>query len=565
MISLLITLSPVLLVIFLIIYRINKKDKIVNTDENQVKRFFQYLTLFGLVIIVGSGLSGLISRLLSESDFIISDQATLARNISFILVGLPLLLAVLLWLRKQHLAKASEQESFAWAFYLTAILTTSLLVSATAANSVLRWIFQIDDYSSTALAQLFIWGIIWAVHFFISKRFASAIRMQTQYLIGSFIGLLLAIIGLAGLISAALESVIFSSRSYIVGESREELFSSVINLILAFIIWTIYWIKTAAKSEKSALLNVYLLIVVVGGSLIAAVSTLSTGLYQILVWFIGTPVEKTVTAHFQNTPTLFAVVVVGILAWWYHRNFLSLSFSKARGEVERTYNYLLAGIGLVAATAGITAVLVAAIESLLNPTLVPANNAINTLLAAITFLLVGGPVWFINWNRVQKTVNQGDIAEITSQVRKIYLFLLFAIGAIAAVISLITAVFLILEDILVSDVSTESLRQMRFALSILLSSSLVSTYHWLLFKNERNKLGKTQLGPKTIFVISPPDKDLASWLKENTKAKFKIWFEEENNEIFSREELKDLLVNSKSDTVFVIKESGRLKLVKVAD
>jgi hypothetical protein len=106
---------------------------------------------------------------------------------------------------------------------------------------------------------------------------------------------------------------------------------------------------------------------------------------------------------------------------------------------------------------------------------------------------------------------------------------------------------------------------MRFALSILLSSSLVSTYHWLLFKNERNKLGKTQLGPKTIFVISPPDKDLASWLKENTKAKFKIWFEEENNEIFSREELKDLLVNSKSDTVFVIKESGRLKLVKVAD
>lgn len=565
MTSLLIFLLPLLLIIFFIVYRINKKDKIVNTDENQVKRFFQYSLLFGLVVIVGSGFSGLISRILSESDFIISDQAGLARNISFVLVGLPLLTAIALATRKQHIAKASEQDSFAWSFYLTTISITALLVAATAASAVLRWIFQINEYPSDALAQLFIWGLIWVGHFLIAKRFANATRMQTHYLIGSFIGLLLAIIGLVGLISAAIGSVIFNNRVYLVGERGEELFLSITNLILASIIWTVYWLKTAAKSEKSTLLNVYLLIVVVGGSLIAAVSTLSTGLYQVLVWFIGSPIEKTLTAHFQNTPTLFAVVVVVLLAWWYHRNFLSLGSSKGRGEIERTYDYLLAGIGLVAATAGITAVSVAIFEGFLNTSLIPANSAINTLLAAITFLFVGGPVWILYWNRIQKNVNQGDLEEITSQARKFYLFLIFGLGAIAAVISLITVVFFILEDILESNVTTETLRQMRYAVSILFSTSLVSGYHWSLFKNERNKVSKTYLGPKTIYLISPPDKDLAIWLKENTKAKFKIWFEDEDINIFSRQELKELLGNSKADTVFILKESGRLKLIKVAN
>jgi hypothetical protein len=564
MISILFSFIPIILIIIFIVIRFNKRNRVGTSDDNQVKRFFQYSLLFGLIVIVAIGLAGLIAKILSQSSFVISDQAALARNISFVLVGLPILIGIGSWIRKQHQAKTSEKNSLAWGAYLTLILTTSLLVSVTAANEVLRWIFQLDDYSSSAIAQLIVWGLIWIIHFRLAKDYASQERLQTQYLIGSFVGLMLGIVGLSSLISNAISALTFDTKSYLIGTNFEALLSGAISLILAVVVWFIYWIKTSLNSERSLIWNIYVLVIVVGGSLITAVSTLSTFFYRVLVWFIGNPIESTATLHFKNSPTLFAVTISMLLVWWYHRNILSSSAKSKRTEVDRTYDYLIAGIGLIAAGAGFTGVLVALIESFASPALLPGRSAINTLLGAITLLIVGAPVWLIHWSRVQKKTKEVNSGEVNSQVRRVYLFLLFGIGGIAAIISLITAVYFLLEDILLGEVSIETLREMRYPLSILISTALIANYHWLIFKSERENIIKGYIGPKVIYLISPPDEELANWMKENTRANFKIWFDTEtSNEVFSRSELKAVIESTATDTAFILRESGKIKSIKV--
>ena len=563
--SLFLLIVPILIGSFFLV-RFVQRSKFKSREDNSLKQFFQYFLLFGLTTVVAVGLAGLIGRMLSQANFVVVDQAALARNISFVVVGLPILIGLVVWLKNQHQANESEKKSFAWGFYLTVILTISLLISLTAANQTLRWIVQLDDYSSQSVAQLIVWSAIWLGHWRLVRNFADQKRMQVNYLVGSFIGLFLGIVGLAGLVNGAISSLFFEQNTNFLRNNLEGLLSALISLGLAAAVWITYWVKISAKSEKSNAWYVYLLLVVIGGSLITLVSTLSTGFYQILVWFLGEPNENTAMLHFQNTPSLLAISLTMFLVWWYHRRVLLINKLASRNEIERIYDYLISAIGLVAAAAGLTTVLVAFIESLTAGLVISGASAINTLLLAFTLLLVGAPVWFIHWSRSQKLVNNKNQDEILSSARRIYLFLLFGVGGIAAVISLILAVFFLLEDILTAGLTSETFRQMRYPLAILISTGGIAGYHWSIFKNERNEITKSFRGPKFIYLISPNDPDLAEWLSENTKAKFKIWYEKDGSaEVFARSSLLALINSVELDTIFIVSEQGSPKLIKVHD
>jgi hypothetical protein len=556
---------PILIGTFFL-FRFVRGNKYKSRDDNSLKQFFQYFSLYGLLVVVAIGLAGLIGRILSQASFIVADQAALARNISFVVVGLPILIGLVIWLKNQHQENAAERESTAWGFYLTVILITSLLVGVTAANQILRWLAQIDDYSSQAVSQFVVWGVIWLTHWKLAKKFADQMQMQINYLVGSFIGLFLGIVGLSGLISGAISSILFNQSTNFLRNNLEGLYSAIISLGLAAVIWIAYWVRSAASSAKSNSWYVYVLLVAIGGSLIAIVSTLSTGFYQVLVWFLGEPSENIAALHFQNTPTLLAVSLTMSLVWWYHKRTLLINQSSSRNEIERIYDYLLSGIGLIAAAAGLTTVLVAFVESFTMGLVISGASAINTLLVAFTLLIVGGPVWFINWNHAQKLVNSRSQDEITSSARRIYLFLLLGVGGVAAIVSLILAVFFLLEDILSSGLTAETLRQMRYPLAILISTGGIAGYHWSIFKNERDEISKSFKGPSFIYLVSPPDPNLANWLSENTKAKFKIWFEKDlQSEVFSRSILTTLINSVERETVFIVSDQGNPRLIKVND
>ena len=119
----------------------------------------------------------------------------------------------------------------------------------------------------------------------------------------------------------------------------------------------------------------------VAGGLVTAVVSASLLLHSVLVWLLGDPGAVGAREHFGSAPAAAAGTVVGLLVWWYHQQVLRGAGMVARTEVRRIYEYLMAGIGLVAAAVGLTMVLSGLIETLTGRAF-GGGHAVNTLLAA---------------------------------------------------------------------------------------------------------------------------------------------------------------------------------------
>ena len=98
------------------------------TEGHAVRRLFQYLLLYALLVVVATGLSGLLGRLLS-APLASADQSELARSVAFTVVGVPLFVLVALWSRRRLAVDPFESASPAWALYITAASLTSLVVA----------------------------------------------------------------------------------------------------------------------------------------------------------------------------------------------------------------------------------------------------------------------------------------------------------------------------------------------------------------------------------------------------------------------------------------------------
>ena len=225
-------------------------------------------------------------------------------------------------------------------------------------------------------------------------------------------------------------------------------------------VWIVDWARTASRYERDALWLAYVLLIGVGGGLVTAIASTSTLLYDVLVWLVGEPGGATATEHFDGAPNAAAAAVVGALVWWYHQALLKAGGAEARTEVRRVYEYLMAGIGLGAAAAGLVMVLAALVEAVTGGAFV-GGDAVNTLLAALTLLAVGGPVWWVYWRQLQAATRAAPAHELASPTRRVYLFVLFGLGGLAAVVALIVGVYLLFRDLVEGTAGAETLRRMR--------------------------------------------------------------------------------------------------------
>ncbi|MEI9907783.1 MAG: DUF5671 domain-containing protein [Actinomycetota bacterium] len=185
--------------------------------------------------------------------------------------------------------------------------------------------------------------------------------------------------------------------------------------------------KTASRLEREGLWFGYVLLVGVTGGMAAVIVSVSTVLYTTLVWFIGDANSSESSIHFRDVPSAAGVACACAISWWYHRATIREEDMKGRTEAERIYEYLMAGLGLLATAAGVAIVVIAVLEGVTNSTIIVENGSNNTLLAAATLLLVGSPIWWIYWRRIQASVINFPEIEHASPTRRIYLFILLAL------------------------------------------------------------------------------------------------------------------------------------------
>ena len=451
-----------------------------------VRRFFQLGLLFALVVISAIGLSGLLGRLLHIGISVTSDRAALALDSSFTAVGIPLLFLVGTWTRRTVTKDPSEKESTGWNLYLTAISILALILNLTSQLKIYKVIFANGVLQGNSISQFVIWGAIWFIHFRLLNNSRHSINAISDHLLGSLIGLGFSIFGLLTIIEALLTSLFHFKNGSVIVSGNRPLTEGLITFIVGAPVWYVYWIRTALKSKKDGPWLAYVLLIGVGGGLVVAVTAASFTLYSVLVWLVGDSATQSASVHFKDSPGSVAAALIGLMVIWYHREVLSYENTQERADIRRIYEYGIAGIGLIAAAGGFTMILVSIIESLSQSTQISGGGSINSLLAAITLIIVGGPIWWFIWISIQKKADVNPMGEHSSLIRRIYLFILFGVSGIVSVAMLLLGAYFIFKDLFQQGIGVETLRRLRFPVGILLTTSLVSVYHWFIFRAEKD-------------------------------------------------------------------------------
>ena len=568
--SILLSFLPLLIMIAVVVLVIRKVSKRATSSSNTaqpVRLFFQYALAFGLFMIVTVGLAGLLSRALDVSNIVNADQSSLASNLAFVVVGGPLLAGITIWLRNSLRENPSEGHGLIPTFFATLAAIVSLLVFLSSAIAALHNVISGDEVLGSTLGRTIVWGTALILVLKISNSVIPKNDFRIQYFVGSFITALAALIGLVQVLGGVLalllsQQTFFDTQKLALVSPDNPIGIGLGTLVMSGALWVYYWIKNANTNKSDTLWLAYVLIAGVGGTLVIAITSLSISLYQVLVWFVGEPTSQNAGEHFASIPQSLATAFAGFLFWWYHKSLLPNE--SERTDVQRTYEYLVSAISLIASAIGISIVIVALIESLTSQVQLAGAGAINTLLGAGTVIVVAGPVWWHFWSRIQSIARVESNAELSSPVRRVYLFLLFGVGGIVAIVSLITIVVQLFDGILSSNLGANTFSEMRFAIGILISTGIVAGYHWEIYRHEKSVEVSFATTATNVLLVGPNSPELIQKLKAATGAKVSFLQRADASElVWPTEHVIELVAQSKEDDLLILLEATGVKVVPV--
>jgi len=417
-----------------------------------------------------------------------------------------------------------------------------------------------------ALSQFVVWSAVWLVHWIVANRMLDADRRQGQLLLGSLIGLGTSVAGLVWLLGASLDALLLDEASTLLVQQQHPLAQAAATVVVGVPVWVVYWLRNLSRARRTPLWFGYVLPVGVGGSLVLTLVGASIALYQLLVWLVGEPSSPQAAQHFEGTPTAGACVVVGAVSWWYHRQVFT-GATPARMEVTRVYEYLMAGIALLAAAVGVTMVVVALVESLVPTAPVEVGTSVvNSLLSGVTLLLVGGPLWWVFWSRVGRATRIDGLEELGSPTRRLYLFVLFGLGGVAAVVSILVAAFLGIQGALQGGFDAQDVREMRIPVAILLATGAISGYHWAVYRDDRSRLPVTapQHGPRYVLLVGAPDGIVGGAVERLTGARVDLWVRADGLAgPWAVDDVVDAVNQSGADAVAVVAGQAGLETIAI--
>lgn len=488
-----------------------------------VREFFQYLLLFGLVVVVAIGVAGLLDRAFT-GDAAMQDDVSLARNLAFVVVGAPLLALIVWWSARQVRRDPAERSSPALALTVVLAGVISLVMVMIAAQGLLDGILM-DHSISVSAARLISWGVVLAGAWWVGRIIVAPAR-RGYHLIGSVLGLATLVTGLTTMLGELGSRLVFGADP---DPYAADWRGGLATALVGAAVWMLYWWTHARRAERSTRWLAYVLLVGVGGGVVTALVSFITALSISMVWVLGDPSIDVARLHFHDVPTQVAAVIVGLSSWWYHRTVLRESRTAARTGVQRVYEYLLAGIALVAAASGLMVLVAAGIESVTT-----ANGdgtrgpVVNTLVAAGSVLVVSLPVWGVFWRRAQAARRADPLRECGSPVRRTYLALLVGLGAIAAVVAAITGVYLLFQDAVTATVGSSTWRSMRYPIGIVLAAGAVAAGNAVQLKRDRELLPSARgPGARHIMLVGPADPAIARTVAHATGARVETWWSED--------------------------------------
>ncbi|GAB2867546.1 DUF5671 domain-containing protein [Nocardioides pacificus] len=573
MIGAVLLLLGLLIVGALVVQRLTRRggsSREATPEGHATRQLFQYVLLFGLVVVTAIGLAGLLAALFARDSTLAVSESALARSVAFTLVGAPLLAGLAIWSRQTLARDPGEAHSGAWALYVTVASLVSLVVAVFAVHDVLSWALGLRPFVPQAAADALVWTTTWAVHWWLGKRTVDSGLMRTHLLGGSLLGLAATLVGLGVLLSGALEIWLGLDAGRLIAGRHSPVAEGAVTLGLGAAVWGLYWWRNALGAERDGQWHAYVLLAGSAAGLVVFLVAGSIAAFRVLVWLVGEPGTSDAERYFDTMPAALAATCVGLLTLAYHQGLLSEAELPGRSEVDRVRDYVLAGIGLVAAAAGTTILVVALVEALVEPSLVTTGGPGNTVLAALTLLGVGAPSWWGFWRRGQQAVADEPEHEVSSPTRRIYLVGLLGVAGLAAVAALLAGAWLLIEGLMLGTAADVIVRDIRFAIGILVTAGAVATYHWVVYGEEREAAGaegardRVRPGPRFVLLLGVGDAGTAEALARRTGAGVWAWTRTDvAPRRWPEEALLVALETSGAPEVLVLADDERLRVVPI--
>lgn len=475
------------------------------------RRIVLYALLFLLVTLAAIGLGGLFGLLLQgQGEIAGTDTLELARSLAFTLIAGPLAVGLWMWLWRR--IDATERASIGWPLYLSAMGFVSLVVSTVALASTAS-AGIVGDWEGRTFATGVVWAGVCLWHHWMDRHATkSPVKLSDLLPVsGSAFGLLVTAGGSAMLITSLLGRLLETDNRLVAGERWWEFpLQAAIWTVTGAFVWWWYWVNDGARTLETGFSDAATIGVRIALPVLAAMGGAVTTLFVGLHWVFG---DLATTDVEEALPAGVAALLVGAAIWAFHRVPLS-----RRPNAQRIAKLLITGFGLAAAASGIGVIVNAGLDAL-TQSLVDTNR-LGLLFGGISALVVGAPVWFVNWRPA--AAPQDDRAVFIA--RSVYLVGVFGASALTALVSLLVIVYRVFVYVLESG--TGLIDEIRAPLGLLVATAMVAAYHYPVWRRDR-ALASTVVKPRSIdhviLVTGSDPGPLRHSIIESTGAAVTVW------------------------------------------
>ena len=478
--------------------------EIEDTGVGTPRRFYFYSISFIATLVAAIGVMITLMSLLDTlfgGDLLLDSPAELATGLAMTIVGIPLWALHWRWVQNAVASNDQERRSILRHLHLHVISGVALAFIGISGYLCIEFILgAAEEFDAFSWAALPIWGVVWYYHRLIAasdEPFETpetrAIRRLYLYLasavavsaLASGAGWLLYIILREGYSAAFAVSVVTGEGS---GLWRDSTAQAIAVSVTGGLSWASHWLRLSRDDRDSVLRWIYLYVASVGFGAIAAFTALGIIVATVIRWPFGV---TDVSDHFEDLPAALAALSASVAVWAYHRHRMNAEASEGDPTpITRIYDCLLTAIGLVTlASASITVFTLIITElSLIGSVVIgdmPEGDLWDNVSVALTLLLIGAPVWWIHWTRLQSAATADPETERPALPRKLYVMGVLCIGVLALVGGASFTLFVFLRDLLDVALSLETLRELSVGLAILLTVALFVPYHWNIYREDR--------------------------------------------------------------------------------
>ncbi len=490
------------------------------------RRFYFYSISFIALMLVVSGITLIVMTLLDElfGEPVIRGSTTrLAIGLALTIVGLPLWGIHWRFVQRAVQGQPSERWSILRRLYLNVTMGVALGFLAFNGYKVIEWALLVGDFPVFAWAAVLVWLPVWAYHWRLAAEESGEATLLTRgigrlylYLASALgIAMLASGVGFLGYFvlnegySAAFE-VALSGDERLWGEAARTALSV---SLLGGLIWWAHWFRFASSDRSSVLRWIYLFSASIGGGTIATLIGAGIVIYTPLSWLLGAS-SQSAGSHFEVFPGGMATLAVGVALWVYHRRrMIHEADDREAFHVSRSYDLLISAIGLlVVASAAVTLLdTFFRLISVTSPVVVDSIVQWKERVAVLaTLIVVGAPVWWAHWRRVQIPALADPEVERAALPRKLYVMGVLCLGLLALVGGASSTLFIFLRDLLDAELSANTLTELSIGLAIVLTALMVMPYHWVVYRQDREfdpdePEPASGMAPKSVMLLTAAD------------------------------------------------------------